>query len=135
MSTQFSREEIDQMTQRYRATFINSLGGFKSVVLIGTKDKNGQENLSIVSSLFHIGSNPPLCGLIFRPDSVDRHTLDNLLETGWYSINHIHPGIIKKAHQTSARYPKEVSEFDEVGLTPEYPEGFDVPIVKESAVK
>ena len=66
MSTQFSREEIDQMTQRYRATFINSLGGFKSVVLIGTKDKNGQENLSIVSSLFHIGANPPLCGLIFR---------------------------------------------------------------------
>jgi len=135
MSTQFSREEIDQMPQRYRATFINSLGGFKSVVLIGTKDKNGQENLSIVSSLFHIGANPPLCGLIFRPDSVDRHTLDNLLETGWYSINHIHPGIIKKAHQTSARYPKEVSEFDEVGLTPEYPEGFDVPMVKESAVK
>lgn len=130
-----NRTDIENMSQRYRATLINSLGGFKSAALIGTKDSSGQENLSIVSSLFHIGANPPLCGVIFRPDSVDRHTLDNLLETGWYSVNHIHEHFVEAAHQTSARYKKEESEFDEVGLTPRYVDGFDVPLVNESQVR
>ena len=46
---------------------INSLGGFKSVALIGTKSEAGNTNLAIFSSIFHLGANPPLVGLIFRP--------------------------------------------------------------------
>jgi flavin reductase (DIM6/NTAB) family NADH-FMN oxidoreductase RutF len=39
------------------------------------------------------------------------------------------------AHQTSAKYPEEVSEFDELGLTPEFFEATAAPFVKESKVK
>jgi len=43
--------------------------------------------------------------------------------------------IYKKAHQTSARYGKGISEFDECGLTPEYSELHPAPYVKESRIK
>jgi flavin reductase (DIM6/NTAB) family NADH-FMN oxidoreductase RutF len=133
--THISSTQIAEMEQRYRATFINSLGGFKSVVLVGTCDKAGSTNLAIFNSLFHIGANPPLCGLVFRPDSVERHTLSNIETTGFYTINHLSEDIYAKAHQTSARYPKDQSEFEATGLTPEFREGFQAPFVAESQLR
>ncbi len=131
----FTSEEIHHMETRYRAAFINSITGFKSACLLGTTDKNGQTNLAIFSSVFHLGSNPALIGFINRPDSVDRHTLDNIMETGFYTINHIHEPIFRQAHQTAARYPKEISEFEATGLTPEYIEPIKAPFVQESPIK
>jgi flavin reductase (DIM6/NTAB) family NADH-FMN oxidoreductase RutF len=129
------KEQLLAMDQRKRATLINSLGGFKSVCLIGTTSTNGNTNLAIFSSIFHIGANPALIGFIMRPASVDRHTLSNLLETKVYTINHINESIYKKAHQTSASYEKEVSEFDATGLTIDYKNNFLAPFVKESNVQ
>lgn len=123
------------MEQRYRAAFINSLGGFKSVVLVGTANDAGATNLAIFNSLFHLGANPPLCGLIFRPDSVERHTLSNLEASGCYTINHLNESIYQQAHQTSARYPAEISEFEATGLTPAYKNGFQAPFVEESLLQ
>lgn len=134
-NTYFSSADIIQMETRYRAAFINSLTGFKSASLIGTADKMGNVNLAIFSSVFHLGSNPALIGFINRPDSVDRHTLDNILETNVYTINHIDKNIFRQAHQTSARYPKDISEFEATGLTPEYIDAFKAPFVKESPLK
>ena len=70
-----------------------------------------------------------------RPDSVERHTLSNILSIGYYTINHLNEGIYKKAHQTSARYPKEVSEFEATGLTPEFKNNFSAPFVLESNIQ
>ena len=133
--TTISINNILDFEQRYRATFINSLSGFKSVNLIGSKDRYNNENLAIFSSVVHIGATPPLIGLIVRPDSVDRHTLTNILTTQSYTLNHINDNIFNKAHQTSARYPKEESEFEAVGLTPEYKNECFAPFVKESNVQ
>ena len=133
--TFFSAAQIADMEQRYRAAFINSLGGFKSVVLVGTVDVGGASNLAIFNSLFHIGANPPLCGLIFRPDTVERNTLSNIENTGRYTINHLNEAIYKQAHQTSARYPKDQSEFEATGLTPKFLEDFSAPFVVESRVR
>jgi len=119
----------------YRANFINSLTGFKSASLIGTINKTGQTNLGIFSSLVHIGSDPALVGYINRPIKAAPHTLANIQATGVYTINHIHPSILEQAHQTSAKYPEEVSEFDEVGLTPEFLDNTAAPFVKESKIK
>jgi len=131
----FSDSDILQMETRKRAAFMNSLTGFKSASLIGTIDKNGNTNLSIFSSVTHLGSNPALVGFINRPDSTERHTWENILELGFYTINHIHQGIFSKAHQTAARYPKEISEFEAVGLTPEFHREFQAPFVQESRIK
>lgn len=130
-----SSTTIQAWERFYRANFINSLTGFKSVSLIGTVNEKGQTNLGIFSSIVHIGSDPALVGYINRPIKAAPHTLANIQSTKVYTINHIHPSFLEKAHQTSAKYPAEVSEFDEVGLTPEFLENIGAPFVKESKVK
>jgi len=135
MKTHITETDLMQMEQRKRAHLINSVGGFKSICLIGTVDLKGHTNLAIFSSIVHIGSNPPLISFIMRPDSVERHTLSNILDTGSYTINHLNAAIYKQAHQTSARYPKEVCEFDATGLSIEYKANCIAPFVKESNVQ
>lgn len=135
MQKHISNHEILSMEQRYRATFINSLGGFKSVNLIGTKNKKEQSNLAIFNSIVHLGANPPLVGMIVRPDSVERHTYENILETGFYTLNHLNETIYKQAHQSSARYLRHESEFEATGLSEEYKNGFFAPFVKESSIQ
>ena len=126
---------IQSWERFYRANFINSLTGFKSVSLIGTANENGETNLGVFSSIVHIGSDPALVGYINRPRKAAPHTLANIEATGVYTINHIRPDYMEKAHQTSAKYPADVSEFGEVGLTPEFAENIIAPFVKESRVK
>ncbi len=126
--------EILKLDQRYRANLINSIGGFKSVALIATS-ANDQANVAIFNSIVHIGAHPPLVGFVVRPDSVERHTLENILDTNVYTINHITSDIYMQAHQTSARYPRDVSEFDAVELEAEYKENFAAPYVKESHIQ
>lgn len=130
-----SKENINKLDKRYRANFINSISGFKSANLIGTISKEGKTNLAIFSSVIHVGANPPLMGFLMRPVSVDRHTYNNIKETGYFTINYINKEIYKQAHQTSARYDKDVSEFDACKLTPQFTEAVKAPYVKESKIK
>jgi flavin reductase (DIM6/NTAB) family NADH-FMN oxidoreductase RutF len=126
---------ISEMEKQYRVHLINSLGGFKSVVLVGTADAQRNTNVAIFSSVFHIGANPPLMGLVFRPTPPERDTYNNILNTGFYTLNHLNDSILKQAHQTSARYDKDISEFDETGLTAEYKSDFFAPFVAESHIQ
>ncbi len=135
MKTHLSNTGLMEMEQRKRAHLINSVGGYKSVCLIGTINNAKETNLAIFSSIVHIGANPPLISFIMRPDTVERHTLTNILETGFYTINHINEAIYQQAHQTSARYPKDISEFDAVNLSTEFKNEFKAPFVKESNVQ
>ena len=130
-----SKENINELDKLYRTNFINSLSGFKSANLIGTISKEGKTNLAIFSSVIYVGANPPLMGLLMRPVSVERHTYTNIKETNCFTINHINKEIFKLAHQTSARYEKDISEFDACGLTPEYTGIIKAPYVKESKIK
>jgi flavin reductase (DIM6/NTAB) family NADH-FMN oxidoreductase RutF len=132
---QFTPVEWQSWERFYRANFINSLTGFKSASLIGTINAQGVPNLGMFSSMVHIGSDPALIGYINRPVAAAPHTLANIKSNGFYTVNHIHPSFVDKAHQTSAKYPDEVNEFKEVGLTEEYLEGINVPFVKESSIK
>jgi flavin reductase (DIM6/NTAB) family NADH-FMN oxidoreductase RutF len=126
---------FEAMEQKYRAAFFNSLSGFKPLNLVGTANAAGHTNLCIVNSVFHLGSNPPLMGMIIRPDSVDRHTLHNIRALGWYTLNHVHQGIYRQAHQTSARYPGHISEFDACGFTPLYTPACKAPYVQQSHIR
>ncbi len=128
-------DDLMNMEQRKRANLINSIGGFKSVCLIGTTNNENQNNLAIFNSIVHIGANPPLIGFFVRPDSVERHTLANILNTEYYTINHINETIYKQAHQTAARYEKEISEFEATQLTAEYKDDFKAPFVQESFIQ
>ncbi|WOJ95402.1 flavin reductase family protein [Congregibacter brevis] len=127
--------DIEALERRRRAALINSITGFKPANLVGTVDKDGHTNLSIMSSLVHIGSNPPLLALIFRPDNTERHTLDNIRQTGSYTVNHVNGSIVDAAHQTAARYPRQVSEFAATGLREHWQDGVAAPFVAEASVR
>lgn len=131
----FDRHSLENLEKRYRTRLINSLSGFKSANLVGTQDSQGHTNLSIVSSVVHLGSHPPLMGLIFRPNTVPRHTFENLRDSGYFTINQVTSEFYQAAHQTSARYPREVCEFHQTGLTAEYLNQFNAPFVAQSPVK
>ena len=130
-----SPAELNSYDRFYRANLINSLSGFKSASLIGTKSETGVSNLAIFSNIVHLGADPALIGFVNRPREAAPHTLKNIEATGFYSINHIHTDWIEQAHQTSAKYAEEISEFDACGFEEEYLNDFLAPFVKESAIK
>lgn len=126
---------LQAMERRYRGNFINSLGGFKSLVLVGTTNGSGQHNLAVFSSLFHIGADPALCGIIVRPATPGNNTLGNILRTSSYTLNHVHADIVDAAHQCSAKYPEGESEFEATGLTPLFVDSIVAPFVQESRIQ
>lgn len=130
-----SKQALAQMDSRYRATLINSLPGYKCLHLVGTTSENGHSNLGIFNSIFHLGAAPALLGMIFRPQSEDHDTLNNIKRTGCYTFNNVTEAFYQQAHQTSARYPSGSSEFVECGLTEFFTTDFDAPFVAESTVK
>lgn len=127
-----STEELEAMAKLTRVQLATSLPGPKPICLVGTRSTAGISNLAPFSSITHLGSNPILLGMVTRPDTVDRHTLKNILMTREWSLNHVTGGILEKAHQCSARYSSGISEFDETGLTEAYHPNFEAPFVKES---
>jgi flavin reductase (DIM6/NTAB) family NADH-FMN oxidoreductase RutF len=133
--THFSLSDIQAWERFYRANFINSLSGFKSASLIGTRNKEGNFNLALFSNIVHIGADPALIGFINRPREAAPHTISNIEATGAYTINLFSTPLIRQAHQTSAKYAGGQSEFDAVGLTPELTPFSAAPFVKESPVK
>jgi flavin reductase (DIM6/NTAB) family NADH-FMN oxidoreductase RutF len=135
----FSLDDILSLPRIPRLTLINSITGFKSGNLVGTVSADGVTNLAIFSSAVHIGSDPPLIGIVTRPVVPDgktsRHTYENIRQTGYFTLNHVSADMIEQAHQTSASYPDGVSEFEAVGLTPQYLGLQQTPYVLESPIK
>ena len=135
MERQFSTDVWTKWDRFYRANFLNSLSGFKSVSLIGTISESGIPNLAIFSNIVHLGADPALIGFVNRPLAAAPDTIANIQATGVYTINHIQEGFYQKAHQTSAKYPAEINEFTAVGLTEQYREGIQAPFVQESKIQ
>lgn len=125
---------MEGMPNAYRRTFMNSISGFKNCVLVGTADSMRKTNLAIFNTCIHLGANPASLAILFRTLSVSRQTYENIKQTGVFTINHIHEEFVAKAHQTSAKYTREVSEFDACGFTEEWTEKFDAPMVRESTI-
>jgi flavin reductase (DIM6/NTAB) family NADH-FMN oxidoreductase RutF len=133
MIKHFDSEDIMAADSFFRRNLINCLSGYKSLNLIGTQDAAGRTNLAPFSQVFHIGANPPMVGILFRPNTVLRHTLDNILNTGVFTLNHVTSKFYQESHWASARW--ETSEFEATGIVPEYLNGFKAPFVKESPVR
>ena len=128
---------IEKLDTRVRAALVNSLPGVKPALLLGTHSATDQTNLCVINSCFHVGANPALLGFILRPnpDGVERHSLENILTSQQMTLNAITDPMLSRAHHTSARFPRDVSEFDACGFDASYREGFTAPFVSESPLK
>ena len=127
--------DIQAFERIYRLNLVNGLPGFKPANLVGTTTPEGQTNLAIFSSAIHLGSDPPVLGLVTRPTTVPRHTYQNIQQNGGcYTLNHVPLALAAPAHYTSADFADDVSEFDACGFTAEYRDDFPAPYVAESAI-
>ncbi len=129
-----SAQEIEDLEKRFRANLINSASGFKSANLIGSRSKDGIDNLALFSSVFHLGAHPPLLGFVMRPLTVRRDTYSNIRELGHFTVNALPLSMSDSGHRTAAKYEASTSEFDVTSFTSELsPMG--VPYVNESPLK
>tara|TARA_B100000900_G_scaffold137883_1_gene116809 strand:+ start:1942 stop:2562 length:621 start_codon:yes stop_codon:yes gene_type:complete len=132
----FDEEKIENLEKIFRINLINSCSGYKAANLIGTISNSGDKNLAIFSSVVHLGSNPPLLGFFLRPtEIVPRHTYLNIKENSYYTINSVEEKFVEKAHHTSAKYDRGVSEFDITQIESEIINDFPSPYVKTSSIK
>lgn len=133
--TSFRNSEIGALEKQFRINLINSLIGFRALNLLGTANNEGISNLCIISSTFHLGANPPLIGMVIRPEREHNDTLRNIRLTGQYTLNNVLPHWYMQAHQTSASYPSGVSEFNECNFSQLYVDCFKAPFVAQSTVR
>jgi flavin reductase (DIM6/NTAB) family NADH-FMN oxidoreductase RutF len=132
---QYSASDIANMEHRHKAHFVNSLTGFKSANLIGTINANGITNLCVLSSVINLGTDPALIGFVYRQHAhVESNTLDNILTTECFTLNHITAEYLDDAHHTSARYHGEVSEFDHTRFDAQFG-SIAAPYVSQSKIK
>jgi flavin reductase (DIM6/NTAB) family NADH-FMN oxidoreductase RutF len=131
-----SQQDINEMDRFYRGNLINSVTGFKSANLLATRSKDGVDNVAIFSSVTHLGSNPAMFSFVQRPLGHGvGHTYENLKETGKITLNHVNLDIVDRAHQSSAKYSENISEFEELGIEKDRREGFHAPFVKNAKVQ
>ena len=131
---EFDLSKLEELPKRERAHLINNLCGLRSANLVGTSD-GYNDNLAIFNSVIHLGSNPPLLGIVFRPLTVERHTYDNIKETKYFSVNQIIETITANAHHTSAKFENKQSEFEFCNIESLHREGCVVPFVNESNIQ
>ncbi|MEM0994325.1 MAG: flavin reductase [Bacteroidota bacterium] len=131
----YTLADIMNLERRFRGKLLNCMSGVKSANLIGTKSTFGSLNLAVFNSVHHIGANPPYLGFILRPTTVPRHTFQNIQDTQYYTINAITTSMYASAHQTSAKYAADRSEFEAVGLTPVFRDDFHAPYVAGSPIQ
>lgn len=128
-------EDLAGMDKLPRVQLATTLPGPKPICLVGTRSRDGQANLAPFSSVTHLGSNPVLIGMVTRPDTVERQTLRNIIETGEWTLNHITSDIVAQAHQCSARYPSHHSEFEATELKEYSHDGVHPPFVAASPLR
>lgn len=130
----FNLNDIQGFSKIYRLNLINSITGYKSANMIGTRSNSGKENVAIFSSVTHLGSNPALLHFTLRPNTVPRDTYKNIKENMVFTVNHVSLAQIEQAHQTSAKYHENISEFDQTSLEPEYKMDWHAPFVKGAPI-
>ena len=130
----FNLDDIQGFPKLYRLNLINSITGYKSANMIGTRSNSGEENVAIFSSITHLGSNPALLHFTLRPNTVPRDTYKNIKENMVFTVNHVSLAQIEQAHHTSAKYDENISEFDQTSLEPEYKMDWHAPFVKGAPI-
>ena len=103
---------------------------------VGTISAAGIHNIAPFSYFMPIGSAPPTVAFSSAKDrhGKEKNTLDNILETGVFTLSMVTADLIEQMNASSATVPADVSEFDETGLTPVQGMWVNAPYVGEAHV-
>jgi len=130
---------IDPKNQPFRDNYKLMIGSIlpRPIAFVSTISKNGINNLAAYSFFNGITSNPP--SICFAPtrkssDGSKKDTLINIEETNEFVVNIVTEDIVEPMNDTAPEFPPQVSEFEEVGLTPIESKIVKAPLVKESPI-
>jgi len=86
---------------------------------ISTLSTTGMPNLAPFSFFTVVGTQPPLVGFSvnMRKDRGFKDTFVNVQQTGEFVVNFVDAATVAAMDASSAEFPPEVNEFEEVGLT------------------
>ena len=126
---------MEDRQSEYQINLIQSLIPASGVGLVSTYNQSGIANLAVFNKVLILGSNPPLMGIFFRPLDRERHTYENIKNTGKAGWNAFTIDQIHKAHRTARHYPSESSEFEHCDLQKQYEGDGLLPYVKNSPVR
>ena len=130
---------IDPNNQTFRENYKLMIGSIlpRPIAFVSTISKNGIHNLAAYSFFNGVTSNPP--SICFAPnrkgrDGSKKDTLINIEETGEFVVNIVTEDIVEPMNETAPEFPPEISEFEQVGLTPVESQIVKAPRVKESPI-
>jgi flavin reductase (DIM6/NTAB) family NADH-FMN oxidoreductase RutF len=109
----------------------------RPIAFVSTLDENGIQNLAPYSFFNAFSSNPPI--VVFSSnrrvsDNTTKDTLHNVRVSKECVVNVVPYDIVRQMSLASVEFPREISEFVKVGLTPEPSETINAPRVLESPV-
>ncbi|HBX67266.1 MAG TPA: hypothetical protein DEG32_14320, partial [Balneolaceae bacterium] len=111
----------------------------RPIAWISSVGKSGIFNLAPYS-YFQVISHNPIMFIISIGKGAnvgkkgDKDTLANIKETGDFVINLVSSRLADQMHKSSHIFPKDVSEFEETGLTPAKSKLITAPRVEEAAI-
>jgi len=131
----FDLKELTTVEKQY---YLQHVVAPRPVCFASTVDKTGNVNLSPFSFFNLFSSNPPI--VIFSParrirNNTVKHTLENVMEVPEVVVNIVTYEMVHQVSLASCEYPKNASEFEKAGFTPEPATIVKPPMVKESKVK
>lgn len=130
--------DLNTLSPVERQNYLNASIAPRPICFASTIDNAGRVNLSPFSFFNLFSTTPPI--LIFSPsrrvrDNTTKHTWHNVLEVPETVINIVDYPMVKQVSLASCEYPKEISEFEKAGFTPEPATLVRPPMVKESKVR
>jgi len=111
----------------------------RPIAWVSSVGKSGVPNLAPYS-YFQVISSDPIMFIISIGQGAnvgkdgDKDTLANIKETGDFVINMVSARLADQMHKSSKIFPKDVSEFEEAGLTPVESRLVKAPRVEEAAI-
>lgn len=117
-SPQPQRTEFDpvQLGERETTLLVKSILIPRPIAWVGTVDATGATNLAPHSFFTMASEDPPI---VLFSSTTRKDTVANVEETGEFTISLVSRPLFEAANQTSAPYPREVSEFERAGLAEE----------------
>ena len=91
----------------------------RPIAFVGTKNKNGNDNLAPFSFFNGFGANPPIIG--FSPalsgrTGMPKDTLLNIKEVPEFSISIVNYDVVEQMSLSSSEYSRDIDEFEKSGL-------------------
>jgi flavin reductase (DIM6/NTAB) family NADH-FMN oxidoreductase RutF len=127
---------IDTSTLNNKEMYKFLIGGVapRPIAWVGTRSKDGINNLAPFSFYNAFSSTPPIVGFstIPRLDGRKKDSLQNVIDTGCFTLSSVSHKLVPAMSKSAALLEPEEDEFTFAGLEPAEAKNIKAPYVKEA---